>query len=282
MNQTQDRKPSRQIIEHFAYIHSNKFITPYLFWKKFFHKRSWIGAAKELERQKKKGFLDSEARENRFSPTFYFLTPKALKILDDQNTSLIHTLAHSPHIRPGEKKHDQKVIELRIAFEADPFLSEIFWVSDYELRSGINREIKAKFLEGNFDKIRWRYNKAGKKPANKRKPDAYFEATIEGKRYSFILEYENKQYYQDKLRKMRLRLNREFPTARRLLVCLDEQNAFKTIELLKKIVPGPEQNKWHVSFFDKVVISSFKDSWFRVSNPLPFRSVPAKRKKNNK
>ncbi len=78
-----------------------------------------------------------------------------------------------------------RVQEVRIAFEANPDLKNIFWVSDFEMRSGITPNIKARFLAGKLDKERWRGNWSDARNHSRRTPDGYFEADVDGKRMAF-------------------------------------------------------------------------------------------------
>jgi hypothetical protein len=81
-----------------------------------------------------------------FQDSFYFLTAKAIQSLYASGKLLVRSVKYPVHMNPYERKHDLLAQTVRIAFENSQDLKDIFWVSDFEMRSAITPEIKTAFL----------------------------------------------------------------------------------------------------------------------------------------
>ena len=152
-------------------------------------------------------------QDNVFQRMNYFLTGNAIRTLDVNNKVLVRSTKYPVKINPKEKEHDLLVQTIRISFEASEQLKSIFWVSDFELRSGISPSIKAEFYEGKLDKEKWRTNGFNPNPKGRRTPDAYFEADLDGQRMGFTLEYEHCTYGDKKITDMVDNLKDGYPHA---------------------------------------------------------------------
>jgi hypothetical protein len=255
--------------EHLAWIHSNKFTTPELFHRKFLPDQSLRNAYKILNKytDPEKNFLHV-LKTAVGNCNFFFLTAGALRTLDENNRILARSTRYPVKINPYEREHDQKVQIIRITFEGSEDLKDIFWVSDFEMRSGITPSIKADYLQGRLDKERWRSNGANTNPKGRRTPDGYFEADIENRRIAFALEFENHHYNEGKIQRMTENLRDLFPHALKLIVTATPRNAVIMIKALQPRIKDSERHQWFVSDFDKVTTKSFKRSWHQLSRPL--------------
>src|ERR1019366_1910139 len=143
-----------------AYIHSNKFITLKSFHRKFFKNRTEVAAWYQLEK-----FIKStppyieRVRGNHFEQRYYILKSTALRFLDDKGLILVRDPNKQVKLRSDNYDHDTNVTAIRVAFEDNPELKNVFWVSDHEIRCGISPEVKAKFMEGVLNKVSWRFNR---------------------------------------------------------------------------------------------------------------------------
>jgi hypothetical protein len=181
---------------------------------------------------------------------------------------LVRSTKYPIKINPYEREHDLKVQEIRIAFEANADLGDVFWVSDFEMRSGITPLVKSRFQTGEFDKGRWRGSWSGARNHSRRTPDGYFEADVDGQRMSFAFEFENKPRSDGKIQDMVSYLNYSFPETSKMIVSAIEKNAVRMIRALKIKVKQNEQEKWFVSDFEKATTLSFKEIWFRLDHHL--------------
>lgn len=256
-------------VEHLVWIHSNKFTIPDLFYRKFLPNQSSRNAYKILNK-----YTSPERNLLHVTKTpvansnFFFLTAAALRTLDENNRILVRSNRYPVKINRHEKEHDLKVQAIRVTFEAFEELQDIFWVSDFEMRSGITPSIKADYLEGKLDKERWRSNGANPNPKGRRTPDGYFEADIEGRRVGFALEFENHHYNDEILQRMMENLKDRFPRALRLIVTATPGNAVRMIRSLQAKIKPDEQQKWFVSDFERVTTKPFKKSWHQLNHPL--------------
>jgi hypothetical protein len=253
-------------VEHLVWIHSNKCTTSELFYKKFLSDKSSRTAYNILNRYvaPEKGFLHvlktAVANSN-----YFFLTAGALRSLDENKSILVRSTKYPVKINPYERAHDLKVQAIRIVFEASSDLKDIFWVSDFEMRSGITPAIKAEYLEGKLDIERWRSNGANPNPKGRRTPDGYFEADVENRRIGFALEFENQHYSEEVIERMAWNLKGVFPNALKLIVSADPKGAVRMIRFLQEKIKSAEQHQWFVSDFDKVTSMSFRRCWHQLS-----------------
>ncbi len=256
-------------VAHLVWIHSNKFTVPELFRKKFYPQKTYRNACYFLNKYAKseKWFLHSE-KPTQTSHTYYYLTAGAIRTLDAMDRILVRSTKYPIKINPYEREHDLKVQEVRIAFEANPDLGEIFWVSDFEMRSGITPLVKSRFLTGKLDKGRWRGSWSGARNHSRRTPDGYFEADVDGQRMSFAFEFENKPRSDGKIQDMVSYLNYSFPETSKMIVSAIEKNAVRMIRALKIKIKKNEQQKWFVSDFEKATKLPFKEIWFQLDHPL--------------
>lgn len=255
--------------EHLAWLHSNKFTTPELFWKKFYPAISFQYACRVLKNYSspEKGLLHIH-KPHRFLNSYYFLTGGAIRLLDERNQILVRSTKYPVKINPYEREHDLMVQRIRIAFEANPDLSNVFWVSDFEMRSGITPAVKARFLEGGLEKARWRGNWSEERNKGRRTPDGYFEADIDGHRYEFVLELENTPRSERKIYEMVEYLNDSFPDGYKLVVSANDKNTVRMFNALRVIVRKSEQAKWFVSNFERATTQPFKGIFHQLNQPI--------------
>ncbi len=255
--------------EHLAWIHSNKFTIPDVFHQKFF-KSSYRYACRVLRKYYlKKGFLSmTKAEGTTFQDSIYFLTTNALRSLDSKNKILVRGTKFPIKVNPYERQHDLMVQEIRVAIEASEDLSDIFWVTDFEMRSGITPSIKARFVEGKFDKNEWRSNGLNPNSTGRRTPDGYFEADLEGQREGFTLEFEHHPYDDRKFNRMAWYLKQYFPNATKLVVSASRENSIRMIKALQTKIKSGEQDKWFVTDFEKIKTLPFKKIWHQLNHPL--------------
>ena len=130
--------------DRLAWVHSNKFIVPELFHKKFIPNQTYQHACRLLNKYASPeiGFFHIQ-QDNVFQRANYFLTAQAIRTLDATNKILVRSTKYPVKINPKEKDHDILVQAIRISFEGSEQLKSIFWVSDFELRSGISPSKKS-------------------------------------------------------------------------------------------------------------------------------------------
>jgi hypothetical protein len=244
-------------IETLAYIHSNKFITPRIFHRKFHPNHTFWGACLHLRRLVTAGLLlKTEGLPN--EDTCYSLTRPALHYLSSIARVLLPREVRSPHINRMELEHDKRVMALRVQIEQVGALGDLTWVSDYEMRCGLKMGWKVALDTGRG----WDLAGTKLRRLNRRTPDGYFEGTIGETSYSFVLEYEHSPYNRDQITSMVLNLHRDFPQAYRLVVCRDKPRALRMLDgVSHMVVSGLERPRWVFSFFEMV-------------DRLPFTQVP--------
>lgn len=255
--------------DHLAWLHSNKFTTPEIFWKKFFPGISFQYACRVLKNYSspEKGLLHVE-KPHRFLSSYYFLTAGAIRSLDEKNRILVRSTKYPVKINPFEREHDLMVQRIRIAFEANDDLKNIFWVSDFEMRSGITPSVKGRFQGGNLDKARWRSSWSEERNKSRRTPDGFFEADIDGQRYAFALELENTPRSERKIYEMVEYLNDSFTDVYKLVVSANDKNTVRMFEALRVIVRKNEQAKWFVSYFERATTQPFKKIFHQLNQPV--------------
>ena len=255
--------------ERLVWIHSNKFIVPDLFNKKFIPAQTYRHSCRVLSHYASPeiGFLHMQ-QDNVFQRANYYLTAPAIRTLDTTNKILVRSTRYPVKINSKEKDHDLLVQAIRISFETSEYLKGIFWVSDFELRSGISPSVKAEFLEGKLNKGKWRSNGFNPNPKGRRTPDGYFEADFDGERRGFTLEYEHHPYGDKKITDMVDYLKDGYPHALKLVVCSGFKNALRMIRALKMKVKVEDQEKWFVTDMEKATTQSFKGIWHQLDKPL--------------
>lgn len=76
-----------------------------------------------------KGFLGiTKAEATTFQDSMYFLTTKAIQILDKEEKILVKKTNYPVKINPYERQHDLEVQAIRIAFERNVQLGRLFWL----------------------------------------------------------------------------------------------------------------------------------------------------------
>ncbi len=252
-----------------VWIHSNKFTIPELFRKKFYPQMTYRNACYLLNKyaRPEKTFLHSE-KPTQTSNTYYYLTAGAIRTLDAMDLTLVRSTKYPIKINPYEREHDLKAQEIRIAFESKPELENVFWVSDFEMRSGITPSVKARFKEGKLDKERWRGNWSDGRNHSRRTPDGYFEADLDGQRMAFAFEFENKPRSDQKIQDMVNYLNFSFPDTTKMVVSASEKNAIRMIKALQIKIKAPDQEKWFVSNFERATALPFKEIWHQLNHPI--------------
>ncbi len=254
--------------EHLTWIHSNKFTTPELFHKRFIHPKTYRHACSIMRDQYlKRGLLGfTKAESTTFQNSMYFLTTRAIQILDEKEKILVKKINYPVRVNPYERQHDLDVQAIRIAFERNAQLGRIFWLSDFEMRAGITQAVKKAFLAGELDKEQWRSDWVNTQIKGRRTPDGYFETDLDRKRYGFILEYEHVQNPEGKIAKMIEYLNDSFPKALRLVVSANKENAARMAKILRYKINERDRPRWFVSDFDKALVLPFKKIWHQLSN----------------
>jgi len=241
-----------------AYIHSNKFITTRLFHRKFHPAQCYTTACVHLRGLVSRGWL-LKTQNLPNDDTFYYLSRPALKSLSDLARILTSKEIRSPHINPFEREHDKRVIQMRIHWEEEKALEGLVWLSDYEMRCGLKMSWKKAMEEGRG------WDLAGTKlqRLNRRTPDGYFQAVLEGQRCAFVLEYEHSPYNRDQMTALVLNLDRDFPEACRLIVSQNKAQAIRLVQGLSTFLKHDPRNRtlWAFTFFEKAA-------------NLPFRRVP--------
>jgi hypothetical protein len=256
-----------------AYIHSNKFITTKLFHKKFHSGQSYVTACVHLRGLVSRGLL-LKTQNLPNEDTYYYLSRPALRLLSGLARILISAEVRSPRINTFEREHDRRLLEMRIHFEANPILEGLTWLSDYEMRCGLKMSWKKALEEGRG----WELAGTKLQRLNRRTPDGYFKATLEGQAYTFVLEYEHSPYNREQMGAMVLNLNRDFPQALRLVVSRDKEQAIRLLEGLASYLKGDPRQKdlWGFSFFGKVASLPFiRVPWVNLEGEyLPFVKDP--------
>jgi hypothetical protein len=238
-----------------AWIHSNRAITPKHFRLKFKPEQTPARACQILDRWEKLGLLK---RHKAFlnSDSFYSLSYKSIKVLADKGLILLSKNGREAKINTFEKEHDKRVINMRVAIE-NSGLDNLLWLTDYEMRCGLNSDKKRALVRGTSDPHVFLIEK------NKRKvPDGYFEADLEGRTWSFVFEYEHHPYSQERVQTVLLRLYKEYPDSIKTIV-VNEPSRLPT--LLAKIGALIHEPKERVAW----IFSTYEEA----SNK-PFLSVP--------
>ena len=258
---------SEKEAEHLAWIHSNKFTIPELFRKKFYPQGTYRNTCYILGKYVKRGFLLFE-KPNMFAHNFYYLTVEAVRTLDETGQMLVMGRKHTVRINPYERQHDLMVQELRIVLEASPVLEDIFWVSDFEMRSGITPSTKAEFLEGRLEDDWRRRAYERSKSLVRRTPDGYFEADFQGERMGFVLEFERTAYNWNMIQRMVHNLKNAFPHANRLFVSETEPHAKRMIRVLQAYLREEDLKMWFVTDFNRLTTLPFEECWYQLNHPL--------------
>jgi len=261
-----------------AYIQSNKFITLRSFHRKFLKNKTEAAAWYQLEKFCKfDPPLLERLRGSHFEERFYRLTAAALKYLDFENRILVRNPRFPNGMRAQSYEHDCRVIALRVSFEENPDLMNVFWVSDFEMRTGVTPEIKAGFIAGKLNKTTWRYNrdkdlfhwkegdlKGGPKNQYPRTPDGYMEADLDGRREIFVFEYIHQSYSRQTLDRMVYQLESDpvFSKGYKLIVSKNTEDAESLIPRLKERVK--EKEKWFVGDYERALTAPFKKVWFNL------------------
>ncbi|MBN1106586.1 MAG: hypothetical protein JXL84_24505 [Deltaproteobacteria bacterium] len=260
-------------IEILAYIQSNKFITTRLFHKRFLPNKSYMTACTHLKDLVDRGLL-LKTQKLPCEDTFFYLTRPAIRQLYALARILVSREVRSPHINIYEREHDKRVIQMRIQIEAESALANLTWLSDYEMRCGLKMDWKKALQEGRG----WDLSKAKLHRFHHRTPDGYFEATIEGASYTFVLEYEHTPYKREKMAAMVLNLNYNFPGVVKLIVSRDKDHAIRMARgLVGYLRANPrELPLWAFSFYQKVANLPFtRVPWATLEGKyLPFVKDP--------
>jgi hypothetical protein len=245
-------------VDTLAYIHSNKFITTRLFHRKFHPTQCYTTASVHLRELVSRGLL-LKTRKFQNDETYFYLARPALKYLSGLARILTSPDIRSPRINPIEREHDKRVITMRVQIEQYAGLKGLTWLSDYEMRCGLQMDWKKALAEGRG----WHLAGAKLHRVHHRTPDGYFEAEIDGRPYALVLEYEHSAYNRDKMTGMVLNLTRDFPEAFRLVVSRDRNHALRMMAGLETFLRADLQERalWAFSFFEKV-------------DRLPFNRVP--------
>ncbi len=271
-------------IDPLAYIQANKFITTKLFHRKFHPSQSYTTACIHLRGLVSRGLL-LKTQKLPNDDTYFYLSRPAIKYLSGLARILTSPEIRSPHINPFEREHDKRVMTLRVQIEQEGGIGGMTWLSDYEMRCGLRMDWKRALAEGRG------WDLAGQKlrRVHHRTPDGYFEGTLDGKAYAFVLEYEHSSYNRDKITGMVLNLTRDFPQAFRLVVSRDRDHAIRMMNGMEIFLRSDLQERalWAFSFFDKVDRVPFvRVPWATLDGTyLPFvkdpilKAVPARDKR---
>ncbi len=256
-------------VEHLSWIYSNKFTTVELFHKKFMSGQSSRNAYYILNgyANPQNDFLQIE-KTSANNKSIFFLTPKTIKTLDAVNKILVRNPRLGVRVNQNEKIHDLSVQAIRVAFESNKDIGNVYWVSDFEMRAGITHPIKRAFENGELDVERWRGNWINIHFRGRRTPDGYFEADLDGQRFSFVLEFEHNPYSDKSFNRMIGYLDESYPEALRLVVSANSKNAVRMIKNLQSRIPEGTKKRWFVSDFEKATTRPFKSIWHQLDHPL--------------
>jgi len=253
-----------QDFEKLAYIHSNRTITIDLFKAKYFPDKTYHRAWQLIGLYQKKNYLFSK-HENKFKPAVFGLTQEALSEMVSKGILL------SKRIRPvrvyfGHEAHHEAVTLIRIKMESNTDFSDVFWLSDFEIKQGISKEAKWKFRELDTVEARTEFIKSFKKVKYKRDPDGYFDAIANGKVESYVLEYEHKEYSRNTVREMINGLESSFRGAGKLIVCRSperEEGMRKIIIQTMDSIKGRrfDHTQWMTSSLEKATTQPFKTAF---------------------
>ena len=243
-----------------SWIHSNKFTTPSLYGAKFSKSASQIGFRMNLDRLYTYGFLHRVKKEYKHENTYY-LTGKALRILSKEGRILLKRPT-PVRVTFNQQDHDRRVIEMRTRLEADGTLGDVFWVTDFELRAGITSKVKTAFLGGSLDVIKWRKHREAPSETSRR-PDGYFQATIEGERRSFVLEYIHAPYSTMKYNRVIPILINKWASSIKLMVFQNDALTVRNKIYLKSHVRN--RKNWWVASYDQVINKPFLEAFEDLS-----------------
>lgn len=201
-----------------AYIHSNRTITIDLFKAKYFPNKTYHRAWQLIRLYYRKNYLFSK-HENKFKPAVFGLTQAALSEMVSKGFIL------AKRVRPVKiyfkhESHHEAVTLIRIRMESNPDFTDVFWLSDFEIKRGISKEAKWKFhRELDSTEARLEYLKTWRSVKYKRDPDGCFDAINNGKVESYVLEYEHGEYSRQTIMEMINGLEYSFRGAGKLIVC---------------------------------------------------------------
>ena len=244
-------------VEILAYIHSNKFITPKLYHRKFHSHQTYVTACSHLRAMEARGLV-LRVRKFQNDDTYYYLTRPSIRHLSGLARILTSPEIRSPHINPFEREHDKRVLAMRVQIEQTGGFQGLTWLSDYEMRCGLRMGWKKALEVGKG------WDLAGTKlhRVHRRTPDGYFQGTLQDQAYGFVLEYEHSAYNREKISKMILNLTYDFPNAFRLIVSRDIPHTVRMMHAMDTYLKGhQDRGLWGFSFFEKV-------------NEVPFIRVP--------
>lgn len=237
------------------WIHSNRFTDLSLFGFRFSKSGDISDYARALNRLKEKGLLIKYKRGYNEEPV-YTLSEAALSRLSKDGVILVKSY-EPPKISWNCMDHDKRVIRIRAEIEKN--IEAVFWVSDFEMRSGVMPKTKADFIEGKLDVLKWRYNRGMTKERLRRTPDAYFEATVNGVRSMFVLEYVHADYSSRKYDEIIPRLIQRFTGSIKLLVFRDSEVALKNIQELKRRINDREG--WWAGSYESIIQRPFLEAF---------------------
>jgi len=241
-----------------AWIHSNKFITTKLFHRKFMAANTFRAACKALDKYADRNLLKRH-KAHIHADSFYSLHRTTIHRLKDAGAILTAPAIRQAHVNTYEKEHDKRVIEMRIAIEESQGLEGLCWLTDYEMRIGLQYDWKKLLEEGRGSEVK----AVRLQKSLKRVPDGYFEATIKGKKRRFILEYEHSPYSNERITSMIQRVYGNFPDAIKLVVTATQERLYGLKDKLSDRVTDPvERASWVFAPYEKVASLPFlKTPW---------------------
>jgi len=185
--------------------------------------------------------------------------------LTDKRLILLSKNVREAKINTYEKEHDKRVINIRIAIE-NSGLKNLLWLSDYEMRCGLDTDKKRALINGSNDPHVFLIER------NKRKvPDGFFEAAIGGRTWSFVVEYEHHPYSQDRIQTVLLRLYREYPNSIKTLIVNQKQREAVLLYKISKLITDPaERAAWIFSSYEEVTSLPFLDNPWIDLDKKPF------------
>ncbi len=259
--------------EKLIYIHSNRILSPKMFQKKFFSDKTRQRAEQLIWRYHDQGYVFIR-KQNHFSMAAVGLKRNTIRDIVEKRLALIR--AGSPvKVNYRELEHHQRVAALRVTMEQSPSFQDVFWVSDFEMSSGITREAKWNFRLMDVEARDTFYKKWELRPKvkYKRTADGYFEALINGSHVSFILEYEHYPYSYKRIQTMLNRLEAGFPAAFKLIVCANKTNSERMNRALwvysEKAKKRIDRAKWLVAEYQDVISKPHKEAFIPILEPPP-------------
>jgi len=251
-------------------------MTPRLFHLKFMPNKTYFRALQLLNLYRKKEYVRFiEFRD--FTNKAAILTRKALKEIHEKRLTILTNL-NEVKVSFKAMEHHERVIHLRIALEKNPTFTDLLWVSDFEMACGIEPALKFKYRNLSVEERivsdrKFRPKKTGK-GYKKRIPDGYFEAIRNGLVEAYVFEYENSKYSFGQIKDVVVKLEKDYPTARKLIVSRTAENAARMNNAIwyfmhesKFAQRGGRPSLWFTTDYDHALSKTLETNFRKLRNP---------------